>query len=283
MRALVLSGGGSRGAFQAGAIYGLAKAGHQWDLVAGVSVGALNGALIAQYPPEQHLEAATRLRDMWLGLEGNKSIYKNWILGPIMGLWKGGIYNTAPLRKLVYANLRPEAYKTSGVKLRMGAVSFETGDYRYITEETQNLGEWIMASSAFPCAFPPVKIDGQTWMDGGVRDVTPLKDVIDELKANGEQPPNAPVDVVLTNTINGQLGLIDSKKANNVINVGLRALDVMGNEVYRGDILNVSGVAFDGSSPNFVMPSPLDFSPDLIRKMIAEGERAVQEQLKTAS
>lgn len=266
-RALVLSGGGSRGAFQAGVIYALATTqGRSWDLVAGVSVGALNGAFMAQHAPAEQRAGATALKAMWMDIKGNKSIYKPWALGYLMCLWKGGLYNTEPLRKMVQVHLKAEAFKTSGVKLRMGAVSYESGEYKYVTEETPNLAEWVMASSAFPVAFPPSKIDGESWIDGGVRDVTPIRDVADE-------PGVTSIDVILTAPRNGHVDRLDGKGAANALKIGLRTVSLMSDEVYLGDLQTIKTCNVYAVPPDVKMPEPLDFSPEAIRMMFEAGEK----------
>ena len=62
LTALVLQGGGALGAYQAGAFEALADAAHQPDWVAGISIGAINAALIAGNPPERRVQ---RLQDFW--------------------------------------------------------------------------------------------------------------------------------------------------------------------------------------------------------------------------
>ena len=83
MKALILSGGGAHGAFQVGVIKRLAELGHQWDLVAGVSVGAINAMQMAMYAPKDHLQAARELEQFWYNIRGNDTIYRNWTI-PIL-------------------------------------------------------------------------------------------------------------------------------------------------------------------------------------------------------
>lgn len=274
MRALVLSGGGSRGAFQVGVISKLVENGASWDLIAGVSVGAINGAFMAQYAPRHQWAGAKMLRKLWKDeIKGNKSIYKNWWCGRAGGLVYGGLYNTQPLRELIKKNFDQEKVRSSGVKLRIGAVGYETGRYKYITEETEDIPSWIMASSAFPVAFPPVKIGDETWMDGGVRDVTPIRDVLTELSVNSSVDT---IDIILTGQVSNDVGLKPSKEASNALNVAIRSATLMSNEVFLGDLENLEAthrkINLYTPPMTYKLQDPLTFDPEEIYRAIDVGE-----------
>jgi len=269
VRALVLSGGGSRGAWQAGVIKALADAGRRWDVIAGVSVGALNAGLLAQFPKDLQAKAADQLLDFWLGIQGNQSVYKRWFpFGRLHSLWKGSLYDTSPLEKLVKANVDPLLYKTSGVKLIVGAVCLETGDYRAITGEEENIAEWILASSAFPAMFPPRKIDGGSWVDGGVRDITPVTDVVD-------MKPDE-IDLVLTGDLDSGPGIFPSEKTKNVLNIALRTAFIMSDEVFNSDLDRVP----EAQLPRIKVYQPpihlnmgdsMQFDPTTIARLLQAG------------
>ena len=87
------------------------------------------------------------------------------------------LYTTKPLRKLVKRHFSPARVRGSDVELVIGAVNLHTGQRREWNK--QDVGpESILASSAFPVAFEPVKIDGQLYTDDGVRETTPLEAAI---------------------------------------------------------------------------------------------------------
>lgn len=267
-KALVLSGGGSRGAFQAGVLHSLIlKKGMSWNLVAGVSVGALNGSMMAMHAPAEQGLAVEKLRALWMDIQGNKSIYRGWLLGYFQSLWEGGLYDTTPLRKLVSKHFHAEAVRQSGVKLRMGAVSYETGQYKYVTEQSERLAEWVMASSAFPFAFPPEKIDGESWIDGGARDVTPIRDVVAE-------PDLESIDVILCGPRDGHIDPLPSEGARNALKVGLRTIQLLTDEVYIGDLqaTNPPNCRVYAAPKDLKLPEPLDFSPSAIRAMFEAGQ-----------
>lgn len=273
MRALVLSGGGARGAFQAGVIRSLAARGFFWDVIAGVSVGAINGSFIAQFPKGAfglYLHPANKLIDFWQSIEGNRSIYREWPLGKLQSLWKGSLYDTSPLRKIIKDNLSPVAIKSFGVKLIVGATCLETGEYRSVdVASTNDMCEWILASSAFPVAFPPSKINGANWVDGGVRDITPITDVLD-LKPDH-------IDVILTAPLGVPAGSFNASSANNALNVALRTANLMADEVFNSDLDRVpehdrSRITVYSPPVDLKLPDALDFDPKSIRELIEAGK-----------
>lgn len=229
IRALVLSGGGAYGAFQVGVLRKLTELGHSWDLIAGVSVGAINATQMAMYPKDAHASAAKELEAFWNRIAGNKSIYKRWFpFGKLHAFWTGGAYNTAPLRHLLETTFVAEKLASSGVKLCIGAVALGSSDYRYVTETETEIVDWLMASSAQPGLFPPIPLAGDMWVDGGCRDVTPIKDVL------AEKPDE--IDVVLTMPLDEDPPKQDPKKFKNVVNVGIRSVMILADEVFKSDL-----------------------------------------------
>jgi NTE family protein len=171
MRALVLSGGGAKGAYQCGAISALRGCGASWDILSGVSVGAINAAYLCQ-----HLDHYG-LRNLWESIDDD-DVKGRWFFGWFSGLFKGGLYNMKPLRKLLEDNLDLLAIQRSGRKLRLGAVSLTSGEYRLWDEMADDLIDGVLASAAHPVGLAPIKARGEVWTDGGVRNVTPLRSAI---------------------------------------------------------------------------------------------------------
>lgn len=269
MRALVLSGGGSKGAFQAGVLKSLVDRGFRWDVIAGVSVGALNGAFLAQFPKEKQAEGVAKLVDFWKEIEGDKSVFKRWFpFGKLHALWKGALYDTSPITKKVKATLDPEALKASGVKLVVGAVCLETGEYRAIQGSEPDIHEWVLASAAFPVAFPPRKVDGKNWVDGGVRDITPITDVLDSGAVE--------IDVVLTGPLNEPEAIFPSKDAANAVPLAIRVANIMANEIFNSDLDRVpdderSRVKVYCPPNGSELSDPLSFDPKKIASMYELG------------
>ena len=208
--ALVLQGGGALGAYQAGAVEALADAGQSPDWIAGISIGAINGAIIAGNKPEDRIP---RLRKFWdgvsSGLLGNQilpgetghSIFNEvsaWLttMAGIKGFFRPRIwppmfqptgspaalsyYDTAPLKETLENLINFGILNSSGPRLSVGAVNIRTGNFAYFDSRKQRIGvEHIMASSALPPGFPPVLIDGEAYWDGGLVSNTPLQYVLD--------------------------------------------------------------------------------------------------------
>lgn len=215
MKALVLSGGGAKGSYQAGVYYGLNQ---DYDLICGVSVGALNGALIAQF--NHHVNARNELHDLWYNLR-NESVYKKWFAWPLSLPWKRSVYDSRPLHNLVRKNISKDGFKKRFI---CGAVSYNTGMYGLWDNKSDEIVDAVIASSAFPAMLSPKRIKGRWYIDGGVVDVTPLGAAIDAGATD--------IDVILPSYRElGKLGN-DFK----FWNVGIRSLDIMMDEIIRNDI-----------------------------------------------
>lgn len=227
--AIVLSGGGAKGAFQVGVVHELVvNRGVRLDIVAGVSTGAIQALGVAQ-------DDVPGLLDRWLGIRGNGDIYKDrpfGIAGGILG--EDAIYDTAPLRRMLKSFADDRKLRASGRKLRLGVVNLGTGSYRSIDESVPGIHNWVYASSAMPVFFDPLKTtaaDGteEQWVDGGVRNVTPLDDAL-ELNPRGvivvrASPPPRP----------GAVRIFP-----NLIKIGLRAVDILQSEVSANDTKNAA-------------------------------------------
>lgn len=267
MRALILSGGGAFGAFQVGAIKRLAELGRKWDVVCGVSVGAVNALQIAMYPPSKALDAARELEQFWFAIQGNQTLYRNWTIPVLEGLFgRGSIYDTTPLDQFLRARFKPNLLAASGVKLRLGATNLRTGEIQYGTEKAPDVVRWVMASSAFPAAFTPITLDGDKWIDGGVRDTIPIKPAMDLGVTD--------MDIVLTGPRDGEGNPWDQSRAGNVALVALRSAELMANEVFRTDQDVLQG--YKGKYRIYApyapwTTDPLNFDPKAIRHMIDVG------------
>ena len=218
-RALVLSGGGARGAFQAGVVEGLvADQGTDFDILFGVSTGALNAAFLAQAstgadPVGNLAQRSHELRALWRSFTGNSSIYTRRF-GSYAGLAIGAnsLYDNAPLKRVIADNLDIAALRGSGRVFGCGFVSLVSGRYavRTNTEDPpvtdERLLEGIIASASIPVAFPFVEqrdADGEledVLVDGGVRDLSPLGAVF------RVEPPPDEIYVVLTSKLERENG-----------------------------------------------------------------------------
>lgn len=183
-RALVLGGGGARGAYQVGMLDVLVRErGLDFDVIRGVSVGALNAAFLAQAPTAGDSLAnlkssvAGLLRVWTKEIEGNESIYEERVAG-LAGLAGGAdsLYDNEPLWELMQRVLDPEKLRTSGRDFAVGVASLVSGEYLERRPDAPGFLKLVLASTAIPVVFPPVWRRGgrQVLVDGGVREITPL-------------------------------------------------------------------------------------------------------------
>ncbi len=208
--ALVLQGGGALGAYQAGVYQALLGEDIQPDWVAGISIGAINAAIIAGNPPGQRLQ---RLRDFWYGIsrelryrlsqplnfarrmfnEGSAGYAATFGLPgfftprfpPLPIEWPAEIgqlsfYDTTPLRQTLLDLVDFDLLNNGPIRFSVGAVNVMNGNFAYFDNREQTIGpEHIMASGALPPGFPPVQIGDEWFWDGGLVSNTPLQYVLD--------------------------------------------------------------------------------------------------------
>jgi NTE family protein len=205
---LVLQGGGALGAYQGGVYEALHEAGIEPDWLIGISVGALNGAIIAGNAPADRLP---RLREFWKRVENDSPLdgqwwpgidhaFSNWsaVVRGIPGIYAprplawGGVnaqvgveeasyYVTEPLRDTLGSLINLEALNAKAARLTVGAVNVTNGTMRYFDSREEALGlDHVMASSALPPAFPAIRVGGEEYWDGGVYSNTPMEVVFDD-------------------------------------------------------------------------------------------------------
>jgi NTE family protein len=205
---LVLQGGGALGSYQAGVYEAMASSEYLPDWVAGISIGAINAAIIAGNAPENRLK---RLRGFWNGITTHTSLWPSALLGSPV-LWQQKVSALTAVMfgqpgfftpRILQYWFSPEKfvsyYDTSAlmvtlerlvdfdrinnakdVRLSVGAVNVRTGQFAYFDSANITIRpEHIMASCALPPGFPPVEIDGEHYWDGGLFSNTPLGYVLD--------------------------------------------------------------------------------------------------------
>jgi NTE family protein len=213
----LLQGGGALGAYQAGVYEALAEADLHPDWVAGISIGAINGALIAGNATEARVD---KLRAFWEGITANP--YWDWsertssllVKGDSARQWlnqiKTGlalvsgapgffaprfpapwlhppgtvdatsIYDTSGLKATLEQLIDFDRINANRMRFSIGAVNVRSGNFVYFDTKTHTIGaEHIMASGALPPGFPAVEIEGEHYWDGGLVSNTPLQWVVD--------------------------------------------------------------------------------------------------------
>ncbi len=173
--ALVLAGGGIRGAVQIGMLQVLTEHGFVPDRIYGSSVGAINGAAFAGDPTREGVERMTRI---WLALTRD-AVYPQ---GRLHGPWlyfqqRDSVYANSGLRKIVEDGITYDRLEDAVVPLEVVATSLTDGRERWFTYGP--VVEAVLASAAIPAIFPPVEIDGDRFIDGGVVDNVPIRRAIE--------------------------------------------------------------------------------------------------------
>ncbi|MBN8753085.1 MULTISPECIES: patatin-like phospholipase family protein [Variovorax] len=207
-KALVLQGGGALGAYQAGVFAALSETELEPHWIAGVSIGAINAALIAGNAPEHRVD---RLREFWHLVSsgpsqrlpswfGDRATQNQWsaTMASMVGIpgffepryspafLMGGAapllsyYDTSPLKSTLERLVDFDRINACEARFSVGAVNVRTGNSVYFDNTRQLIGpEHIMASGALPPGFAPVSIDGDDYWDGGIVSNTPLQYVLD--------------------------------------------------------------------------------------------------------
>lgn len=210
-RVLVLQGGGALGSYQGGAYQALCSHDFEPDWVAGISIGAINSAIIAGNPREKRL---SKLREFWdlvsaqvgwqplITGDQARSLFNETSAAliatfgvpgffmpriPPAPLWPLGseqslsYYDTAPLRETLERLVDFDRINDKKTRLSVGAVNVKTGNFTYFDNTKQEIRpEHIMASGALPPGFPAIEIEGEFYWDGGVASNTPLDYVLEE-------------------------------------------------------------------------------------------------------
>lgn len=286
--ALVLSGGGAKGAFQLGAeTYAREVKGFKWDIIAGISVGALNGGMLA-------MEKYDRLEYIWRTITADQVYTGSLGLWTIFRLLLGAksVYDNDPLWEMMQQEFNPEAITTD---LRIGAVSLRTGEYLRYRPQDPGFMEALLASTSIPLAFEPVYVppNREDMVDGGVRNYSPLGDVLDSeperiviINCSPRTPPTRP------------------EPFQNALEIGIATIDIMLNEIFVTDLeaferINrnvLEAEAFEGTltnqkgkeykayeyyviEPDESLGDTLDFDRDVLNMRLEAGWRKAIEVL----
>jgi NTE family protein len=214
-RVLVLQGGGALGSYQAGAYQALCHFDFEPEWIAGISIGAVNAAIIAGNDREKRVE---KLKEFWhmvsapvpwhpvTKTQRGRALFNETSAAliatfgvpgfftpriPPAPLWPPGLpqaqsyYDTAPLKKTLEQLVDFDRINDLKTRLSVGAVSVASGNFRYFDnfqfrKAGKQIGpEHIMASGALPPGFPSVEIEGEHYWDGGIASNTPLDYVLD--------------------------------------------------------------------------------------------------------
>lgn len=215
----MLQGGGSLGAYQGGVYEALSEAGLYPDWIAGISIGAINSAIIAGNAAEHRVQ---KLREFWEGVtedplwglsdaalsiqpkgDAVRDVKNQWSAGlamiggapgfftprmPSPWLYPWGTveatsyYDISALKRTLERLVDFDRINGDETRLSMGAVNVRSGNFVYFDTTTHRIGpEHVMASGALPPGFPPIEIEGEHYWDGGLVSNAPLQWVVDAM------------------------------------------------------------------------------------------------------
>ncbi len=175
MTALVLAGGSTRGAIQIGMLQVLAEHGFVPDRIYGSSVGAINGVGFAADPTREGVE---RMTQVWLRLRREDIYPQGRLHGPWLYLQqRDAVFSNSGLRSVIAEGFPHQRLEDAVIPVEVVATSLANGGERWFTYGPAV--DAVLASAAMPAIFPPVEIDGEKYIDGGVVDNVPLQRAID--------------------------------------------------------------------------------------------------------
>jgi NTE family protein len=209
---LVLQGGGALGAYQAGVYQALHECGLEPDWVAGVSIGAINSAIIAGNKPEDRLK---KLETFWQDITA-RDPFTTWPEGDAPRMWRNmlsamngimfgqpgffrprpfagflaprgshaatALYDTAPLHATLKKLVNFDLINDGPMRFAVGAVEVTSANFEYFdNRQTEIAPEHIMASGALPPGLPMVRIGRHYYWDGGLVSNTPLQHLLDNI------------------------------------------------------------------------------------------------------
>jgi NTE family protein len=206
--ALVLQGGGALGSYQAGVYEALSTSQYVPDWIAGISIGAINAAIIAGNAPEKRVE---RLRTFWEGITAPSSLWPDpsckmmgdhrrtsslnalmfgqpgffaprWPMYWLLGATPTSYYDTRALKNTLERLVDFDRINAREIRFSVAAVNVRTGNFAYFDNAQMTIRpEHVMASGALPPGFPAVEIDGECYWDGGLVSNTPLQYVLESV------------------------------------------------------------------------------------------------------
>lgn len=295
MRALALGGGGVKGEFELGALEYLSEKGCGFDFFSGVSVGALNASVVAQH--QRLGPAVSQLKELWDEIESNSDIYTTPFpgggfgegLGALLALastsgWaRDAIHGSKPLRERIAKHVTWKGLTESKKMWAIGAASMTDGVYYLVANDADLLKEgrepgskleltleagrsgsipdklvdFILASSSMPVFFPPLDIYGHRFVDGGLRDITPLSSAFKAAKSR--KIPPSEVDIVVISTTPEFLGHRDDDALDSGREIAGRTIDIMAHEILRNDL---KWVKERNNKPGRLMADVMALRPD---------------------
>ena len=284
-----------KGAFQVGAIQSVLESGFEPDMIYGISVGALNATFLVNEAERQRTDSgkvnwqlvSRRLLEFWIKNithpQDISTLRSRVMLGvnTLMSRFDG-LLDPSPLHNLIRQNVKDELLEKSLIKLKVGAVNIESGEMKYVSPSDGHFLDYVRASSSIPMLMPAVEIDDDFYLDGGLREVIPIRPAL----ADGA------TEVVLIGCHSPHLYQPEGINARNLITLIERIRDITVNEVANSNIIwaesfaeraNLRGTPMKLTVIRPTSPPVLDlqhFTSDDISRLIVEGYKAGIEVLR---
>jgi len=171
-----------------------------YQVVSGVQGGALNAGLLGKFAVGDELSAIGEMQRFWVNAS-QTPLYKDWKGGVVDGLlFKGGLYDSSPLRAFLEAEFSGSSPSTRHVNV--GLVDVLTGDYRDFSEKTMNgspdeIVDVMFASFSIPGYFAPAVVDGSSYFDGSAIWDIDITSVVNKCMELGFKAADIVVDVIM--------------------------------------------------------------------------------------
>lgn len=288
-RALALGSAGDRFPYEAGVLESLLRfekpENIKYDVIGGVSGGAINSAIFAEFEKGREAEAIQKIKTLSLSLK-NTDIFKNWFPGGMVQgfFFKTGLYDSSPLFDMIKKNIRIEEIKKAKRVYITGAHSVTKSNFRVFNNSNSNLQLGIYASASLIGIFPTVKIGEEHFIDGSVSYTTPLTSVIRACKKLGAT--NVHVDSILSV---GDSSIPDLIKGRTTPFVLLRTLFHIVTGWFHRDIVHARTAFPNSKIREFKPTKPLpgtyfgfDKAKELFDIGLKDGKEIIQETLRSS-
>jgi len=201
-----------------------------FDEMTSTSVGSINGAAIAQFDKKDFSKSIPFLWDTWLKhVTCNRDIFRWFFPKYLGGLFHNSFATTWPLRSLLEKTVDIEKIRKSDVNWNIAVVNYNTGELEFFEKHSEFLIDAIMASAAYPAMMELIKINGQYYIDAGIRDIAPVAGLI----------KRGCTKILVICTHNPyKVEYVTNEEIGNTVNVLKRTLDIAFNEILRRDLVN---------------------------------------------
>jgi NTE family protein len=257
--ALVLGGGGALGALQVGLLKALVRRGFRPELIVGTSAGALNGAFLAFHPDE---EGVARLEAIWNDVEFARLFHRNLVrMAFCIASRRSCVYTNEYLREIIVSHAQKDDFAAARVPLFVTATDLTSG--QKVVFSRGRVSDALLASTAIPGLFSPVRVGRSLFVDGGV---AANLDIATALEAGATRV--LAIDPTLP---------LSSSFPDHILGVLIRSLDVLVRQQIERDVrCYQSQAAITVLRPGWALPAGVR-PPRHTRELIALGESIGEE------